>query len=85
MRDTQEGPMPHTCHWPGCTIQVPPPLWGCKAHWFRLPGLIRAGIHATYRPGQEIDKKPSAEYRQAARRAREFAEEWERNQRENAD
>ena len=70
--------MTHTCHWPGCTVEVPPRLWGCKTHWFRLPGLIRASIYATYRPGQEIDKRPSAAYYQAVRKARAFAEEWER-------
>ncbi|MGH8572085.1 MAG: hypothetical protein ACREX8_05860, partial [Gammaproteobacteria bacterium] len=49
----------HTCHWPGCGKPVPPAMWGCREHWFRLPKLLRDEIWATYRPGQEIDKEPS--------------------------
>lgn len=59
----------HTCHWPGCERQVPPAMWGCRAHWFRLPKAIRDDIWLTYRPGQEADLRPSAEYLDAARRA----------------
>lgn len=54
--------MTHTCHWPGCPREVPPAMWGCKAHWFRLPIALRRKVWATYRPGQEIDKTPSAAY-----------------------
>jgi hypothetical protein len=57
----------HTCHWPGCTTAVPLAMWGCRAHWFSLPKALRGRIWATYRPGQEIDKKPSASYLQAAK------------------
>ena len=52
----------HECHWPGCTKQVPPAMWGCKAHWFALPATLRARVWRCYRPGQEIDMRPSAEY-----------------------
>lgn len=52
----------HTCHWPGCDKVVPPAMWGCKTHWFKLPARLRAKIWATYRPGQEITKDPSADY-----------------------
>ncbi len=54
--------MSHTCHWTGCTKPVPPKLWGCKAHWYKLPKQLRDAIWKEYRPGQEIDKKPSVEY-----------------------
>lgn len=57
----------HTCHWPGCGKPVPPAMWGCKAHWFRLPKNLRDRIWATYRPGQEITKTPSAAYLDAAK------------------
>ena len=57
----------HTCHWPGCGEHVPPKLWGCRAHWSKLPKRLRDKIWATYRPGQEIDKNPSAEYLAVAR------------------
>lgn len=62
----------HFCHWPNCPIEVPPKLWGCRTHWFRLPMSLRARIWRTYRPGQEIDKQPSAEYLAAAKAVREW-------------
>lgn len=52
---------------------MPPRLWGCRPHWFALPDDIRREIWKAYRPGQEIDKNPSAEYLAAAQRAQEFA------------
>lgn len=54
--------MKHTCHWPGCTTEVPPAMWGCKTHWFKLPKTLRDGIWREYRPGQEITKTPSQRY-----------------------
>ena len=59
---SEERFMGHTCHWPGCNLEVPPKLWGCKPHWFRLPKRLRDKVWASYRPGQEIDKRPSMEY-----------------------
>jgi hypothetical protein len=56
----------HMCHWPTCKTAVPPKLWGCKVHWFKLPKILRDQIWATYRPGQEADKNPSPEYLDAA-------------------
>lgn len=56
----------HTCHWTGCTKQVPPAMWGCKQHWFKLPAALRARIWRAYRPGQEKDMRPSEEYMVAA-------------------
>lgn len=52
----------HTCHWPGCTKQVPPAMWGCAPHWFKLPVKLRKMIWYTYRPGQEVTLTPSNEY-----------------------
>lgn len=52
----------HHCHWPGCGKSCPPAMWGCKAHWFRLPLYLRNKIWATYQPGQEITKTPSRAY-----------------------
>jgi len=62
----------HTCHWPGCTRRVPPARWGCRVHWFRLPLVLRNRIWATYVPGQEITKTPSAAYIEAARDAQRW-------------
>lgn len=54
--------MKHTCHWPSCTREVPPAMWGCREHWFKLPKPLRDSIWKEYRPGQEIDKRPSDQY-----------------------
>ncbi len=62
----------HVCHWPGCTEQVPPAMWGCKSHWFALPKYLRDAIWKAYRPGQEIDMKPSEEYLAIARKVQEW-------------
>lgn len=56
----------HHCHWPGCTQQVPPAVWGCKPHWFALPKDLRDRVWRAYRPGQEVDLTPSREYLQVA-------------------
>ncbi len=56
----------HTCHWPGCEKQVPPAMWGCKQHWFKLPKRLRDLIWITYQPGQEETLTPSAGYLKAA-------------------
>lgn len=52
----------HHCHWPGCKEKVPPAMWGCKSHWFKLPKALRDKVWASYEPGQEISKDPSSEY-----------------------
>lgn len=62
----------HECHWPGCDKQVPPAMWGCKTHWFKLPRNLRNEIWRCYSPGQEIDLTPSAEYLAVARRVQEW-------------
>jgi hypothetical protein len=59
----------HHCHWPGCDKHVPPAMWGCKPHWFRLPAAIRRKIWSAFKPGQEISKRPPPEYVEAAREA----------------
>lgn len=65
---------PHTCHWPGCEKQVPPAMWGCKPHWFRLPKPLRDAIWREYRPGQEKDKNPSERYIATALLVQEWIE-----------
>jgi hypothetical protein len=62
----------HHCHWPGCERKVPPAMWGCKAHWFKLPMRLRNRIWATYRPGQEVTKDPSADYLSVAREVQDW-------------
>ncbi len=56
----------HHCHWPGCTKQCPPAMWGCKGHWFALPAALRAKVWRAYVPGQEVSMTPSDEYMKVA-------------------
>jgi hypothetical protein len=72
----QEQTREHTCHWPGCTKQVPPAMWGCKKHWIMLPKHLRDRIWDTYRPGQENDMRPSEEYLQVAHEIQEWCENY---------
>jgi hypothetical protein len=62
----------HHCHWPGCDKQVPPAMWGCSAHWFKLPAALRSKVWATYKPGQEINGTPSEAYLKVAREVQEW-------------
>lgn len=59
----------HVCHAEGCEIPVPPRMLMCRRHWRQVPRLIQAQIWRYYRPGQEIDKRPSAEYLRAMKAA----------------
>jgi hypothetical protein len=65
---------PHTCHWPDCTTPVPPAMWGCRLHWFKLPKRLRDRIWATYVRGQEFTKTPSDEYLEAAMEVQRWIE-----------
>jgi len=62
----------HYCHWPGCGKQVPPAMWGCKTHWFRLPPSLRAKVWESYKPGQEVTMTPSAAYLRVAKQVQEW-------------
>lgn len=62
----------HTCHWPGCRKQVPPAMWGCRTHWYRLPLTLRNRIWRTYRIGQEDTQTPSQEYVSVAREVQKW-------------
>lgn len=56
----------HHCHWPDCSANVPPAMWGCRKHWYMLPESLRSRIWRTFVPGQEITGTPSAAYLEAA-------------------
>ena len=56
-------------------------MWGCKAHWFKMPAVIRWRLLGTYVPGQEIRKDPSEDYLDAAREARDWIREQNRKER----
>lgn len=65
----------HHCHWPGCEKQVPPAMWGCGKHWFRLPVSLRNKIWAAYVPGQEERGDPSDKYIEVAREVQQWIKE----------
>lgn len=62
----------HLCHWPGCQTEVPPAMWGCRPHWYKLPKEIRGAIWRAYEIGQENRLDPSPAYIAAARAAQEW-------------
>lgn len=64
----------HHCHWPGCARSVPPAMWGCKEHWFKLPMHLRNKIWRAFNPGQEETKTPSREYLAVAREVQAWIE-----------
>jgi hypothetical protein len=62
----------HHCHWPGCGRDVPPAKWGCTKHWYALPIELRRQVWRTFEPGQEVSKRPSAEYLTVAREVQDW-------------
>jgi hypothetical protein len=70
----------HHCHWPGCNNQVPPARWGCRVHWYKLPKCLQRRIWKAYRPGQEKDLTPSAEYIAVAREVQTWIAAYEQTQ-----
>lgn len=52
----------HHCHAKGCNVPVPPKMLMCLRHWRMVPCEIQRRVWAHYRPGQEIDKQPTAKY-----------------------
>lgn len=66
--EIHSAPPGHLCHATGCKQAVPPRMFMCRTHWYRLPKAMRDAIWAAYRPGQEIRKDPTPEYLAVARR-----------------
>ena len=64
----------HYCHAIGCKMPVPPRMFACKRHWFRLPKAMRDAIWDVYVPGQEIRKDPTPAYLAAASAAVAYLE-----------
>lgn len=65
----------HSCHWPGCNKQVPPAMWGCGTHWYKLPPILRKRIWEAYKPGQEDTLTLSKEYIKVAREVQDWIKE----------
>lgn len=53
---------------------MPPAMWGCRAHWFKLPKALRDRVWAAYVPGQEKRLDPSSEYLVVAREVQAWIE-----------
>lgn len=43
----------HGCHAKECPMAVPPKMFMCKKHWYRLPKDMRDAVWREYNPGQE--------------------------------
>ncbi len=71
----------HLCHARNCTIPVPPRMLMCLAHWRKVPLLLQRKVWRYYRPGQEVDKQPSAEYLAVMKEAIQAV--WEREQQQH--
>jgi hypothetical protein len=41
---------------------VPPRLLMCSRHWRMVPAELQAQVWKHYRPGQEVDKRPTQDY-----------------------
>lgn len=68
----------HLCHALGCRVRTAPKLLMCRHHWGMVPKTLQTRVWATYVPGQEITKIPSAEYLDAAMAAINAVAELER-------
>lgn len=70
--------MKHTCHVPHCEVVVPSKQLMCGRHWRMVPAPMQKAVWRYYRPGQEIDKKPSLQWDAAANAAIKFVVQLEK-------
>ena len=70
MTDEPTSAPAHHCHAVGCDAVTDPKLFMCARHWRMVPAHFQQRIWATYRRGQESDKRVSRDYLDAARAAR---------------
>lgn len=68
MKKRHDGSL-HLCNWPDCRRPVPYDMWGCRTHWFTLPGEIREAILSGWRFGRG---RLSPEWRAAHEKALEW-------------
>jgi hypothetical protein len=59
----------HFCHAKACKVIVSPNMLMCKEHWYMVSADLRKAVWREYRPGQEVDKEPTAEYLKTAQKA----------------
>jgi hypothetical protein len=59
----------HRCHAIRCNTEIDPNKLMCAHHWSLVPPKIKKDVSRHYRIGQEKDKKPSAAWMNAAKKA----------------
>ena len=59
----------HVCHADRCTKAIAPAFLMCPMHWRMVPAEIQRRIWLLYRPGQEVDKRPTGQYMTAMKEA----------------
>lgn len=70
MAPMAKAPSPkHFCHAVNCTKIVAPKMLMCFQHWRMVPKPLQQAVWAHYRPGQEVDKRPTSDYLDAANAA----------------
>lgn len=69
VKQRERGLPEHHCHVPGCDTRTKPELLMCGPHWKLVPKDLQRAVWRHYRPGQCVDMKTSAEWREAARAA----------------
>jgi hypothetical protein len=69
--------MSHRCLWPGCNAIVQEHAWGCRGHWYRLPGNLRSWIGRAYRDGMDHGTHPTRSYAKAHAAAIEWITAYE--------
>lgn len=63
----------HRCHFPGgCDKLTAAAQFCCTHHWRMIPRHLQRKIWAAYRPGQEVDKSPTARYMEVMREVKDW-------------
>lgn len=86
-RQARERELAHTCHIPGCTVEVPPKMLMCRSHWARVPRHLQRDVRRTFNPRQCVagtDVSPTEEWHQAADAAIDYVLELEGRPRRRA-
>jgi len=74
----------HKCHADGCSKPIAPAYLMCPAHWRMVPAEIQRRIWLLYRPGQEVDKRPTGQYLSAMKDAIAAVAKAEEDQRQKS-
>jgi len=61
--------MAHQCHATDCKTAVPPEMFMCRLHWYKVPAPLRERVWRAYRVGQCDDMNPNLAYCEAAKAA----------------